>query len=189
MTGRSDYACWLGLGLSALLLAGCQDSRSAILAGRSASDTPIALESIEGVPEAARGQLTTALAREAGARNLTLVSASSPARYRVRGYLAAQTTGSETTVSYVWDLFDEAKRRAGRVAGESRIGSGSGEPWERIDQAALARIAAGSLDGMAGFLSGEPSAVVPQVSAAPTSGSDSEEEEAPPMSYAPAVTR
>ena len=56
-------------------------------------------------------------------------------------------------VLMAWDVYDESKKRAQRVQGESlgRRGGG-GDPWSSIDQTIVAKAASDSMDAIASFL-------------------------------------
>ncbi len=134
------------LAAASLALAGCLETT---MRG-TPPDIPVSLESLDGPPDAMRNRLAALMASEASQRQLRLVAAGSPARYRLRGHLAtAPTTG----ITYVWDVYDEAARRAQRITGDSpaRVGALS-DPWTGIDEAALQALARRSLDGIAVFL-------------------------------------
>ncbi|KAA2236678.1 hypothetical protein [Salinarimonas soli] len=136
---------------AALGLAGCQTAGGALV---SAPGVPIAVESIEGAPQGVQSALQGELASAAQERRMTLVGAGADARYRVRGYLSAETTeDGSTAVAFVWDVFDAEKRRAKRVAGAKPIRAASAaSPWEGLDRDALRRLAADSMNEIAGFL-------------------------------------
>jgi hypothetical protein len=76
----------------------------------------------------------------------------------VRGYLTAQPTeDGQTALAFVWDVYDESKKRAQRVQGES-LGKrgGGGDPWAGIDQTIVAKAASESADAIASFLTTAP---------------------------------
>jgi hypothetical protein len=76
----------------------------------------------------------------------------SPAAYRVRGYLAAKVVGKrETTISWVWDVFDGDDHRALRIEGEQTV-KGAHKGWAAADDAMLNIIARSSADQLAAFL-------------------------------------
>lgn len=161
-TGRA-FACLVGLGCL-MATAGCQDTgsgRGGVAANAPRIDAPgvpIAIESIEGAPEAVRSQLASALAAEAAARQIALVPRSDPAQYRVKGYLTAfPAEGGGTTLSFVWDVFDASNKRSRRIEGSSVAssgGGGGGDPWSGIDQATLRQAASQGMNEIAGFLVG-----------------------------------
>jgi hypothetical protein len=146
--------------LSTLLLAGCQDTGTALLPDSArAPGIPVAFESLEGAPEAMRAQFAAVLGSEARARRLDIVGAGAPARYRIRGYLSAGSAEGGTALTYVWDVFDENARRAQRLTGAatSRTETKAGmDPWAAIDAASLRQAAAGGLNDIVAFLAASP---------------------------------
>jgi hypothetical protein len=142
---------------AALAIAGlgaCQASGGSFASlGGSPSGVPIAFVSIDGPPAPVRSALTDELVTAAASRQIEIAGAGAPARYQVRGYLSAETSASgETALAYVWDMFDAEKRRAKRLTGTSPVPVSAADPWSGLDQAALARVAAASMDEIAGFL-------------------------------------
>ncbi|MBM6592778.1 hypothetical protein [Microvirga pudoricolor] len=145
-----------GLRLAALLptmalaagLAACQGD-SASLRGGSPEGVPIVLESIDGAPAPVKTALVDELTTAAASRKVELVGTGTEARYRVRGYLTTETAGGETSVAYVWDVFDAQKRRAQRLAGSSPVKVAS---WSELDKETLAKLAGSSMDEIAEFL-------------------------------------
>src|SRR5947209_6035989 len=97
----------------ALLLAGCtvqgRPSSVGASAGRNAT---IAFESVDGPPARLYETLVSALAEEATARRLQVVSRNAAAEYRIRIYLAPQVEGRQSRVAWVWDVYKAAKQRA-----------------------------------------------------------------------------
>ena len=101
-----------------MALAACNpDDRPRRVAGQPRGAT-VAFESIDGPPPGQFHELVQALNNEAQTRQLAVMSRESPSAYRVRGYLAAKVVKRETTISWVWDVFDGDDRRALRIAGE-----------------------------------------------------------------------
>ncbi len=148
----------LAAGLSA-----CNDTTTASRAPTQAPGVPIALESISGAPDGVRGSFTSALSNEANARRLDIVDPATNPRYRVRGYLAAQPTeDGQTSLAFVWDVFDSQKKRAQRVQGAT-VARGNGG-WNSVDQTTMTKAASESMDQIAQFLVGQD-----QVAAASTS--------------------
>ena len=108
----------------AMALAACNpDNRPGALAGQPRGAT-VAFESIDGLPPGQFHELVQALNNEAQTRRLAVMSRESPSAYRVRGYLAAKVAKRETTISWVWDVFDGDDHRALRIAGEETAKSG-----------------------------------------------------------------
>jgi hypothetical protein len=138
----------------AFALAACQNSGGPF--GGSPAGVPIKVESIDGPPAPVKTAFASALAAAASNRRVELVGAATQARYRVRGYLTTESTeDGATTLAYVWDVFDDSKRRTRRLTGSSPIRVAAGKnSWSGLDKAALAKLAAESMDDIAGFLSG-----------------------------------
>ena len=112
----------------------------------------VAFESIDGPPPGQFRKLVQALNNEAQTRRLAVMSRESPSAYRVRGYLAAKVAKRETTISWVWDVFDRDDHRALRIAGEETAKGRHRDAWSAADDAMLRRIAGSSMDQLAAFL-------------------------------------
>ena len=108
--------CWLPSARWRSAACNPQDSPGA-LAGQPRGAS-VAFESIDGPPPGQFRQLVQNLNDEAQARQLAVMSRDSPSAYRVRGYLAAKVMKRETTISWVWDVFDDDEHRALRITGE-----------------------------------------------------------------------
>ncbi|MFC4172246.1 hypothetical protein ACFOYU_09270 [Microvirga sp. GCM10011540] len=143
-----QHAGWFAAALMAVSLGACQGTSFS----GSPEGVPIALESIDGAPPPVRTALIDELNTAASDRKVELVGASADARYRVRGYLSTETTGGETKVAYVWDVFDSQRRRAKRLAGSSPAQVSSGSLTD-LDKETLAKLAGASMDEIAEFLS------------------------------------
>ena len=155
-----SVACGTIAALLAALASGCTTSNTSNAALTTASTGPtIAFESIDGPPVGTFNRLVDNLSSEAQARNLAVASREGAASYRVRGYLAAQVIRGRTHISWVWDVYDDDKLRALRIAGEEAGGRGGGDPWSVADEAMLRRIARASMDRLAAYL-GNPGAPV-----------------------------
>ena len=164
---RAAKARWWGLirpaagaaGLAlAALLGGCTTD-----AGHQTRGATVAFESIDGPPRAVFDQLVTHLDAEARARQVAVVSRRSPARYRVRLYLAATVVRKRTAIAWVLDVYDSDLHRAARIAGEEPAGGGRPDAWAAADGAVLARIAETGMTRLAEFTAGtKPAAPEPE---------------------------
>ncbi len=149
------------------------DIRAAISRGdmHSPHAATVALASLDGLPEPLAARFRQELAGEAAGRQVSLGDPSL-AHYFLRGYLDAYPTESGTSVHYVWDLFDSSKQRLRRLeeAFELPHAGAGGDPWNGVDDAMLATMAARSADDIALALSGMPEAAgeVPGPSASDT---------------------
>jgi hypothetical protein len=137
----------------ALTLAACnQDEHSMALAGQPRGAS-VAFESIDGPPPGQFRQLVQNLNTEAQSRQLAVVSRDNASVYRVRGYLAVKVMGKrETTISWVWDVFDRDDHRALRITGEETAKGVHRDAWSVADDEMLNRIARNSMDQLAVFL-------------------------------------
>jgi hypothetical protein len=142
--------------MATLGLGACQGSGSSFSSlDGSMAGAPIAVESIDGPPDAVKTALAAELVSAASARKVEIAPAGAPARYRLRGYLSTETTAEgDTTLAFVWDVFDSKQRRATRIAGTSPARTAAAKPWSGLDKEALSKLAARSMDEIAGFLSG-----------------------------------
>ncbi|TCR69886.1 hypothetical protein [Bosea sp. BK604] len=150
----------------ALALAGCQETTATAERPRvDAPGVPVSVQSISGAPDQVTTRFASLLGEAAAERKMEIVASNAPARFRVRGYLTAQPTeDGQTSLAFVWDVYDEAKKRAQRVQGESLGKRGGGEdPWAGIDQTIVAKAASDSMDAIATFLVSVPAAEKPAV--------------------------
>ncbi|MFI4971484.1 MAG: hypothetical protein ACHP7H_02285 [Hyphomicrobiales bacterium] len=137
--------------ICAMALAACTQDGQPGIAGQPRGAT-VAFESIDGPPPGQFRELVQALNNEAQTRRLAVMSRENPSTYRVRGYLAAKVTKRETTISWVWDVFDRDDRRALRITGEEAAKGRHRDAWSAADDEMLRRIARSSMDQLAAFL-------------------------------------
>jgi hypothetical protein len=120
-----------------------------------APGVPIALDVIEGAPDALAGKVNDAVVNQAMQRRIDLVSPSDPARYHLKGYLTATPTEAGTTeVTLVWDVFDASRRRAQRVTSTATAPGQSADPWERVGDTQIMKLTSQSMNEVAAFISG-----------------------------------
>jgi len=148
-----------------ITLAGCGPDGQPGLNAAQPRGASVAFESIDGPPPDKFRKLVDNLNEEAQARRLAVASRDSPAAYRVRGYLAAETAKNKTTISWVWDVFDSEQHRALRISGEESVKGRHRNTWAIADDAMLHRIARSSMDELAAFLTSP--AVAPGTPALP----------------------
>jgi hypothetical protein len=118
----------------------------------SAGGTTVALI-LDNAPASLRARLAAALAEQALRRDIQLVQGQSNPRFSVRAHVAALSgEGGRNQLAWALDIFDAARARAGRVAGEEPLGSG-GDPEQAVTDADLQKLAAKGLDDLAAFLS------------------------------------
>jgi len=112
----------------------------------------VAFDSLDGLPPGQFQRLVKNLNDEAQSRRLAVISREQPSAYRVRGYLAATVSKHQTTVSWVWDIFDQDEHRALRITGEETAKVRHRDAWATADDAMLQRIAQSSMEQLAAFL-------------------------------------
>ena len=154
--------------ICAMALAACNaEDRSTASVGQPRGAT-VAFESIDGPPPGQFQQLVRDLNNEAQTRRLAVISREGPSAYRVRGYLAAKVVQKQTTISWVWDVFDQNDRRALRITGEETAKASHRDAWSAADDEMLRRIASSSMDQLAAFLtSPEVAPGTPDVTSVP----------------------
>lgn len=148
------------IAVASIGVAGCQQG---LMEGAavSAPGVPVAVETIEGAPDALQAKVSAEVATQASARRIELVSAESAPRYRLKGYLTAYPTDNgETALAFVWDVFDSSKKRAQRVSTTTIARGQSQDPWQQIGETQIAKAASQSMNEVASFLaaSGTPTA-------------------------------
>src|SRR5262249_9941772 len=112
----------------------------------------VAFDSLDGLPPGQFRKLVQNLNDEAQSRRLAVISREQPSAYRVRGYLAATVTKHQTTISWVWDVFDQDEHRTLRISGEETAKVRHKDAWATADDAMLQRIAQSSMEQLAAFL-------------------------------------
>ena len=142
----------LMLMVAACALAGCTHNGQPSVAGGQPRGATVAFESIDGPPPGQFQTLVRDLNAEAQSRRLAVISRENPSAYRVRGYLAAKVAKAETTIAWVWDVFDRNEKRALRIVGEEIAKGRHRDGWNAADDAMLRRIARSSMDQLAAFL-------------------------------------
>jgi hypothetical protein len=140
----------------AMALAGCTHDGQLSLSAAQPHGATVAFESIDGPPPAQFHTLVQNLNDEAQTHRLAVISRETPSAYRVRGYLAAKVVKGQSTIAWVWDVFDSDERRALRISGEETANSRTlgrhRDAWTAADDAMLRRIARTSMEQLATFL-------------------------------------
>lgn len=144
---------------AALALAGCQTEQQAAVAAAQPRGATVAFESIDGLPQDRFHTMVQDLNGEAQLRQLAVLSRGQPSAYRVRGYFAAAVEHGKTTISWVWDVFDNQERRAFRISGSED--AKSAKAWDAADDAMLQRIARAGMEQLAAFLTSPTVAPAP----------------------------
>ena len=116
--------------------------------------TRLQVAPIVGAPVEAAGPLTAELQTRAKLRGLTLVgSTDQTATHVLKGYFSTMSEGKDTTVIYVWDVYDPSGNRLHRINGQQKAASvGSGEGWTTVAPATMQAIADQTIDQFAAWL-------------------------------------
>lgn len=142
----------LGALIVVLTAAGCGSFGPSTAPSAQARAGAIAFESVDGPPPEVFNKLVRDLNEEAAARQIVVVPRGGDAYYRIRGYLAAHVERGATSIAWAWDVYDAEQRRAFRLDGQERAGSGSRSAWAAADEQVLRRIARASMDQLAAFM-------------------------------------
>jgi hypothetical protein len=149
---RAPRSGMLLMAAVALALAGCNHDGQPTAAMAQPRGATVAFDSIDGLPPGQFQTLVKSLNDEAQSRRLAVISRDSPSAYRVRGYIAAKVVKDQTTIAWVWDVFDGEERRALRIAGETTAKGRHRDAWAAADEAMMNRIARASMEQLASFL-------------------------------------
>ncbi|UVK46991.1 hypothetical protein BPNPMPFG_002726 [Mesorhizobium sp. AR07] len=126
------------------------------------SKTRLQIAPIVGASVEAATPLTAELQARARQRGITLAgSADQAATHVLKGYFSAISEGKDTTVIYVWDVYDPAGNRLHRINGQMKAPSvnsgGGGDSWKAVAPATMQAIADQTIDQFAAFLGGKAS--------------------------------
>lgn len=114
---------------------------------------------IVGATVEAATPLTERLAMRARERGITLVGSAGAqsATHMLKGYFSAVTEGADTTVIYVWDIYDPAGNRLHRINGQQKAPSvKGGEGWSAVSPATMQAVADATVDQLAAWLGSRP---------------------------------
>lgn len=138
--------CVLALALS---VAGCNTTGQGGFA--SSQNTTVAFESIDGPPPAVFDRMVRKLNQEAEVRQVPVVTREGYAPYRIRGYMAVGVRRGQTTVSWVWDVYDSQAGRTVRLAGEEKAGRAGRDAWAAVNDEVLARVARSGMEQLSAY--------------------------------------
>lgn len=162
----------LAVGVLALALAGCVDTLPQVQAsapelaaarlqpkpGVSPAAATVAFVNLGGAPASVGQKFAGAMSQALGARAITS-EAQDKAHYLIRGHMSASAVDGGTALAYVWDIYDNKRRRLQRLEDEIVVKGASADPWAAADDKALASLAGRSADEIAAFLTHTPEAV------------------------------
>jgi len=112
---------------------------------------------IVGASVEAAAPLTERLNLKARERGITLVgSTDASATNILKGYFSVLTEGKDTTVIYVWDLYDPSGNRLHRINGQQKAPSANGaQGWAAVSPATMQAVADATIDQLTSWLSGK----------------------------------
>ena len=122
------------------------------------SGSTVTFESIDGPPPEVFQKLVTALNEEAGTQKIAVVSRSTPATYRIRGYMSALVERNKTSFGWVWDVYDADRNRVLRISGEEPAISAvrrRGDAWAAADEHVLRGMSRTGMARFAAFLNSD----------------------------------
>lgn len=118
-----------------------------------AARTRLHFDPIVGATVDAATPLTERLAVRARARGIRLAGNADPETTHVlKGYFSTMTEGGQTTVLYVWDVYDPSGNRLHRINGQQKAAAGSGEGWSAVSAATMQQVADDTIDQLAAWI-------------------------------------
>jgi hypothetical protein len=140
---------------SAVPVQSASASASAGLDPGIAAKTRLRFDPIVGATVDMATPLTERLAQRARARGIRLAGSADPSTTHVlKGYFSTLTEGGQTTVIYVWDVYDPAGNRLHRINGQQKAPAGGGEGWAAVPPATMQTIADSTIDQLGSWLAG-----------------------------------
>lgn len=109
-----------------------------------------------GASVEAAAPLTERLNARARERGITLVGSSdTSATHILKGYFSVLTEGRDTTVVYVWDVYDPAGNRLHRINGQQKAPTvAGGKGWTAVSPATMQAVADSTIDQLVGWVAG-----------------------------------
>ena len=100
--------------------------------------------------------LTERLAARARERGITLVGSTDTTETHVlKGYFSVLTEGPDTTVIYVWDVYDPSGNRLHRISGQEKAPSVNGQQgWAAVAPSTMQALADHTIDQLTIWLGG-----------------------------------
>jgi hypothetical protein len=118
-----------------------------------AARTRLRFDPIVGATVDVATPLTERLAQRARARGIALAGgADTSTTHVLKGYFSTLTEGGQTTIIYVWDVYDPSGNRLHRINGQQKAPSGRGEGWAAVPPATMQAIADSTIDQLAAWL-------------------------------------
>ncbi len=117
------------------------------------SNARIQFAPIVGTSVEAAASLSEQLANRARARGIRITgSADTGATHLLKGYFTPLAEGRQTTIIYVWDVYDPSGNRVHRISGQQKAVSAGGEGWASVPPSAMRAVADSTIDQLAAWL-------------------------------------
>ncbi|WP_425475860.1 hypothetical protein [Mesorhizobium yinganensis] len=108
---------------------------------------------IVGTSVEAATSLSERLAAAARQRGIRMVGSADPAAtLQLKGYFTPLVEGKETTVIYVWDVYDPTGNRVHRISGQQKSASAGGAGWAAVPAASMQAIGDATIEQLATWL-------------------------------------
>lgn len=119
-----------------------------------AANARIQFAPIVGTSVEAATTLSQRLSIRARERGIVLARSNDPTTTHVlKGYFTPLAEGKETTVIYVWDVYDPAGNRVHRITGQQKAPSAGGDGWSSVSSSTIETIADATIDQLITWLS------------------------------------
>jgi len=115
--------------------------------------TRIRFAPIVGPSVEAATALSQSLTVSARQRGIVAAGAEDDTGYMLRGYFTPLVEGRETTVIFVWDVYDAEGNRVHRISGQEKAPSGSGEGWNAVPTSSMQAIGSNTIDQFVAWIS------------------------------------
>lgn len=122
------------------------------------SSARIQFAPIVGTSVEAATSLSERLAVRARERGIRMTGASDTGTtHMLKGYFTPLAEGKETTVIYVWDVYDPTGNRVHRISGQQKAASAGGDGWASVPSSAMQAIADATIDQLTAWLASRAS--------------------------------
>ncbi|MFI0847422.1 hypothetical protein [Mesorhizobium sp. IMUNJ 23232] len=119
------------------------------------SKARVQIAPIVGTSVEAATSLSERLATAARQRGIRMVGSADPAAtLQLKGYFTPLVEGKQTTVIYVWDVYDPTGNRVHRISGQQKSASAGGEGWASVPASSMQAIGDATIDQLAAWIGG-----------------------------------
>lgn len=119
------------------------------------SKARVQIAPIVGTSVEAATSLSERLSAAARQRGIRMTGGAGPtATLMLKGYFTPLVEGKETTVIYVWDVYDPTGNRVHRISGQQKSASAGGEGWASVPAASMQAIGDATMDQLAAWIGG-----------------------------------